>query len=227
MNNVMKKLLIASLVCISVCIIGIAAVYFLKIKQDDAQPMESFEQELSTKINSIDIDISNGTIELVKGDSFNLEVENSLKDKFKCEVSDGILTIRQKNEVEIKLFGWSIGTNFRIGGLKKFKLKLTVPEDTDFSKLNINVGAGTIIMKDITGDVMLVQAGAGKISLESCAVKNSSAFQVGAGSFKAEDVELGNSTVECGTGIVNIKLKDSSEKDNIKLISSICWKNIE
>lgn len=149
----------------------------------------SYNEKLND-FNSIEIDYDAGELDIKTGENFYIEAKN-VPEKFKYEVKDGKLKI--KNELKNKLFS-KISTNINS------KVVIYVPEGTDITHANIEVGAATINVSNIKIDNLKLELGAGKAYLNNVQVLGKSDIELGAGSFIGENIKLNELALEVGAG---------------------------
>jgi len=113
-------------------------------------------------------------------------------------------------------------------------ITIYVPEDSDFSKIKLEMGAGKVTIEDISADLVDFSFGAGSVKLKGITSKESK-IECGAGEVVIEDARLndvsletgvgklafsgemtGKSKIDCGIGEVDLNLTGGEEQYKIK-----------
>lgn len=84
------------------------------------------------------------------------------------------------------------------------KITLTVPKGVVLDSALFEFGAAEITMDGVAAKELYVTVGAGQLTAERLTATELAKFNVGAGSFSAEDVLLTNAKLECGVGEMNV-----------------------
>ncbi|HHX20060.1 MAG TPA: DUF4097 domain-containing protein [Clostridiaceae bacterium] len=143
--------------------------------------------EIENEIGVLDVDIH----------QIDLEIMTSSDSKFKVESNYKHLTVsEQENKLLIKdernfFF-------FNVSG--KAVLKLYVPEDTVFDKLDIKTGAGTADLENLRAKTIEMDFGAGKATLMNVFVNDHAFLDTGAGKISIKDSQFNNLDLDMGVG---------------------------
>jgi DUF4097 and DUF4098 domain-containing protein YvlB len=188
-----------------------------------------------TNVDSLDIDISYGSLIIAKGTAFKVEAEN-VTDDFKAKVSGGgKLSILQEGKAS-HFWGFHFGTRQKN---EKSKITVYIPEDftahdtkidtgagkmtieqLHTKKLFISSGAGEIEGDNITAEEANIDGGVGAIHLTNASLKDTD-LKCGVGSLKMEGALLGESNVECGVGEVDLNLKGNKKDYELNVDSGM------
>lgn len=137
--------------------------------------------------------IKEGDVEKVKVSSENSQKGYEIHDK------DGTLIISDKLKMRgfFKYFGPRQRTN---------NLTIYLPKNYNLEKLEIEAGAGRVILEDFTANTLFMNAGAGAVSAKNIKA-NKTDLTGGVGSLDLIDVEFENGNIDCGVGKVYISGK--------------------
>ncbi len=195
-------------------------------KNNDASDI--ITEQTYKNIKNVTLDLKATSLEIVKGPEFKIEQLNN-EDNMSIKTKDSSLYITEKS----KLF-W-----------KNRKSKIKIFLNNTLNNLDIEMGAGTIFLEDITsnelhlelgaGSTKLdnvrfmeteIEGGAGKIEMDNVSLNNLD-LQAGVGSTNIEGEITGNSEIECGVGSVKLSLIGSLEDYTIKTEKGIGSINID
>lgn len=84
------------------------------------------------------------------------------------------------------------------------KITLTVPKDALLESALFEFGAAEISMEEIEAKKLYVTVGAGELTADRLTATELARFNVGAGTFSAEDVTLTDAELECGVGEMKV-----------------------
>ena len=105
---------------------------------------------------------------------------------------------------------YSVGTN-------NFAMIVTVPEGTDFDKINLDINAGDIELDGINADVLTANVDAGNFELKNTKLENLD-VNAAAGNIEIKDSEIKGATLEANAGSVmvkNTKIEDIEVKTDL------------
>jgi len=170
-------------------------------------------------VTTLDISNSAGEINIISSDHFEV-IATNVPDRFNCTLSNGKLTVNNKQLSGIHLFGW------RNGGYPIITVYL--PDDKKLDKVSISNGAGKTTAESIyaedfyldTGagasyidslktDKAKVNAGVGEISLKS-AIVGGLDIDSGVGHFYMNGELNGDADINGGVGSIELVLKSSA-----------------
>lgn len=169
---------------------------------------------LSSKISSLDLEISAADLTIREGDGFSLE--SNLK-RLTVDEKNGVLRIRE-NKI------------FSFGSYHDASLILTVPEGTVFDSVHMETGAGRLTVEALraeelslelgAGDAEFsyleasreadIEGGAGRITVKDGKLRDPD-LQIGVGEFTMTAALLGNGKLELGVGETNLHLLGSRD----------------
>jgi len=147
-------------------------------------------------VRSIDIDLSAGTLEILKGEDFQVEANDVSKD-FKMDISaNGTLRIRERNR-GLNFLWFNFNGNNRI----TTEIKVYIPEDYKLNTTSIDAGAGNLHIEGLNTKKLRISAGAGKIDGYNVIADNAS-IDGGVGYINMENVILNDMDLNSGVGKV-------------------------
>ena len=181
--------------------------------------LEQYGQVFSD-VEELDIEIDFVDFEVKIGEE--LKVEGQIYDDFKIEVENKTLKIKDVNKKLI------------FNSNDAAQLTLYVPEDFQFMKaqieigagttnieklnvahLDLNLGAGAVEIKNCNAEKTDIECGAGKLTIEQSSLENLN-LDGGVGEFFYNGYILGNSTIECGIGKVTLDLEGGEEMYSVE-----------
>ena len=234
MSKRIKQLLIASATLFSVglvlCIISVIAGASLSSasllgysKKDLTNIEKTFTYE---EITGLDIELGTGTVEVKTGPEFRIVAENVPKQNFKYNVENNTLKIYEEQ------FAWKKNFILSLNFLWRDDRKVTIyiPENIELEKLDFDISAGKGIINGVTADNVILEASAGKLSVNHVVALKESKIELGAGKMVLNDISFndckmdisagkitadgaftGKTKISCGAGKANI---ETSLKEN-------------
>jgi len=174
---------------------------------------ETFELKEDQDIRRLALKYKAGTVEIVTGD-FGYETNN---EKIKVNVTDEKIELVDKSK-----------NGFHFNSNKSY-LKLFIPEDILFDKVDIEVGAAKVKIDKLNAKVIKYEVGAGATTINDVTATESFNAETGAGAFKIKNGEINNLKSEFGAGEVTINaiLTGTNKLDcgigslNLKLLNSV------
>lgn len=178
---------------------------------------------LGNGIDSLDIEVGGCTFETVASgdDCFYIEVEKA--GKFQAYVEDKVLYVLETP------------SSRRLNDIGECVITFYIPEEKEFQKVDIELGAGSMKLKNLYADEANLSAGAGKITVSSIYAKRLHA-SVGMGQmelkeFDAEklDAEVGmgeliadgnirkEAMIECAMGNIEMEIEGSQKDFNYEV----------
>ena len=179
---------------------------------------EIFESSVSTdistdytgsKINSLEIDLKEVSLYIIKGNSFNVKTNT---DKITSEVINGELKIKDKSSKysKNKIVELTIPENVILNeidievGLGKNNIELL-----NANNIKLELGSGKMTINNINAYTNFeVDGGSGEINIMNANVSNME-IDMGVGLTTFEGTLKGNNKIEAGIGELRINLKDS------------------
>lgn len=87
----------------------------------------------------------------------------------------------------------------------RMNVTVTVPENYIFRNVDIEFGAGKLIVRSLGADTLSLQLGAGSSTLDNLTVTGSADIQQGAGALDIKSGNIANLTLQCGAGATQVK----------------------
>lgn len=184
-----------------------------------------------TDVEKLDISNKYGKLSIRPGDQFRVEATD-VSDKFRAKVKDGTLIV---DESDYKFLWFDFGKSIN----RKAYITIYVPENFNAKRIEIDSGAGEVILENLSTDALIVNAGVGKIigwNILARSVKASGGvgdikftdvnfkdveFDSGVGNIKLEGIITGDSEFDCGIGSVEIDIKANREDYNLDIDSGV------
>jgi len=173
-----------------------------------------------------------GKLTIKSGDSLKVEGRNVSKN-FKATVKNGTLIVEEEDY--IRKFLW-----FEIGRPKsRSTITVYIPHDFTAGKIEVESGAGEVVLEDFSAEKLVIDAGVGNIygqNITAQAVKGSGGvgditfydvnlsnidFDSGVGNLKIEGIISGNSEFDCGVGNIKLTIKGNREDYAIRCNSGV------
>lgn len=211
---------------------GILRIAFLFIGSDDGDRAPESNGEMrvllneseNLQIDEIDIEVYAVNLSIAYGDTLKVETDSGY---ISCDLVNGKLTVNESSRSWLPHASCA-GTDTEAEGI----LNITLPYSSSVKSVELESGAGMINIKDLTaeninfefgaGEAVLskikaktadIQCGVGKVTVFSSEIDELS-LEAGVGEVKLE-AALGDSTVDCGVGKVELLLLGDAE--NYKL----------
>lgn len=168
---------------------------------------------LDNSIINLDIDLDYTKLNIINSDDYKVVTNNKY---LKINNVNNTLKI----EEERKLFSKSF---------KNSELTIYIPNDKIFQDIDIDTGAGSINMENISSEELNLDLGAGKVAINYLTVSRKADIDSGVGSLDIYSGSINNLNLDMGVGEVNIKgiLTGKNDIDagvgslNIELINSL------
>ena len=147
------------------------------------------EHEISGEFSQLDIELGGYIFETAVSpdDSFYLTTNNA--DKFQCYVKKGVLYLTAVNS----------GINISLGNISDRKLTLYIPEGTTLSKVEVELGAGQVIIDGLNAETVSLEVGAGQIQAKNIQAGKLE-VSVGAGQIELPGMKVDELKAEIGMG---------------------------
>lgn len=147
------------------------------------------KHEISGKFDQLDIELGGYIFETAVSpdDSFYLTTSNV--DKFQCYVKSGVLHLKAVNS----------SINFSLGNITDRKLILYIPEEALLSEVELELGAGQVIIDDLSAAAVSLEVGAGQIQAKNIQTGKLE-ISVGAGQVEIPGMKVDELKVEIGMG---------------------------
>jgi len=185
----------------------------------DINSLDSFEK--------ITIDASIGELVIEEGDSPEIYYHYLEERVPEIEVKDGELKIVQKNP-----------SNVNVNNNTNDLLKIVLPKDSHYTKVDISLDLGSITIDDIDADVLDIEAGLGAVETNKCNFDELTIdASLGAVELRKTNIangdinaDLGSVEVDgtlnvlkvnCDLGSIEIKSDNTLNPDNLNLTASL------
>ena len=228
-QKTIKYLAIALAIFLIVSIISgiVSAVIALGrfLTNDDNYKLDSYKTlETNKEYSSISIDIGSTNIIIKEGNEFKVETNNKY---VYSKTDDKTLIIKQEKK---HFLNTKVDSDLIIYVPKDFnldELKLDAGagavevSDVRTNKLDFNLGAGKVIMKNVTASgITDIDGGAGSITITNSNFHNLD-LDMGAGKLEIEAAITGKSDIDCGVGEAVIKLPGTKQDYKLKISKGI------
>jgi hypothetical protein len=87
----------------------------------------------------------------------------------------------------------------------RMNVTVTVPENYVFQDVDVEFGAGKLIVRSLSAVTLSLQLGAGSSTLDNLIVTGSADIQQGAGALDIKSGNIANLTLQCGAGATRVK----------------------
>ncbi len=217
----MKKKLLAMLVCVSTCIMGLTGCgqeimdVLENVKNDNAQSINSdsfsddypilTEENMDVKLGLEDVkqltlEVGGITVLMESGDVSECEITGENIDKMQAYTEAGRMYI--------------IAINSDVMNTKDSTLHIVFPKDFAFEKMEMEMGAGELKMLDYNCQTLKCEMGAGKLTMDNAYVSGDAKIECGAGEVNFQGVIEGNLEAVCAAGNLEMKLSNTDMDDH-------------
>ncbi len=190
---------------------------------DKSETTESyyFQVEENSRVTGIEFEFAVGEVEVKKGETMELAVEDMFENAITSRVADGIWYIDD-----------SLINSGSVHSGYSPKISITIPAETDFETINIYLAAGMFEAYELNADKMVLEVDAGSMKVTKLSAKEKLDLKNGVGEIRvydatAEDLTVdngigaisitgainGNNVITCGIGEVKVNLTDRSSVD--------------
>lgn len=185
-------------------------------------------------VRSLDIDLSAGSLEILKGESFLIEANDVSKDFRMDLTNNGTLRIRERNR-GFNFLWFNFNGNNRI----TTEIKVYIPEDYKLNSTTIDAGAGNLYIEGLNTKKFRISAGAGKIDGYNITAENASIdggvgninmenvifndmdLNSGVGKVFLEGVFKGDNEIDCGVGDLDMEIIGDVDDYDIKIDNGV------
>ena len=150
---------------------------------------ESFTREYTQEIKTVDINYKVGNLIIKKGDELKIVADEVRKDSIRTDVSGDKLTIKSTDKYYLFNFG------------KNSELTVYIPDDLTY--FSVKVGAGELVINDITAEQVNIKTGAGEADINNL-TSDQTTIKSGVGELKISNSDLTDLNLKAGVGEVNI-----------------------
>ena len=141
---------------------------------------------------NLEISMSAGSLTFVAGDAFRVDYDKSV---ISVATHGDSLTIENDH------------AHPTASQRRRMDVTVTVPEGYAFNSVDIEMGAGKMIVHSLTCDTLDLQLGAGSATVDNVIVIGSAEIQEGAGELAVKGGEINNLTLQCGAGATRVTAK--------------------
>lgn len=139
-------------------------------------------------ISEINIDLGGTNLEIIQGDYPQIIVTDRTN-KINKSVSGNTLTIKERD---------ISGISFSINDEENM-LKLYIPEEVVIEKINLNVGAGNVHIKNLNLEKFICKFGAGNVELNNIVTRNAD-ISTGVGKTVMKNMKIASLDLSTGIG---------------------------
>lgn len=152
-NIYLIVLTIVTIVCIVIGILnwtsGFSGWFRSEEDYEDAGSMTIVDSEA---FDSMDLDIDVGDLEIVAGDSYQIQYNYPKKSEPKVEVENGKLIITQKQKIKRHYY-------------QEHKIIITVPKDLEMKSLDLNMDMGGVELANVYAKDLIIEADMGSVDI--------------------------------------------------------------
>lgn len=165
----------------------------------------SFEESFED-VESLDISIDFGYVTIIRGDEFRVEADHLLdRIDFTAEAENGVLTINHEVDDKINFFDFNIPSVYVFGDYFEPEITIMIPEDFVADDIYLELNAGRMEVDDLRSKTGSFNVSAGEIVINHLVLSGESAYRVGTGHMKLEQIDAKDITVDCGIGYIDIE----------------------
>lgn len=178
--------------------------------------------------DTLEVDIDAGTMEIIEGNEWSLEIERVDSKYFNYENKNKKLKIDYNLGRKKNLFNWKSWKNNN----RDEKFLLTVPKGTKLEEMDLEFGITHIGVNGLTIKEVDISSGVGEIILENCTIEDlsvnggvgqiignglkvtkSTTINSGVGEIILEGEFKGNIEIDGGVGSVQLNMENCTEDD--------------
>ncbi len=154
---------------------------------EEVAPKEFVTTKIEEEINDISISLNSTKLVLKVGDEFKVDTNN---DKVSVITNNNKLLIKEAKKK------WNRRNDYEV--------IISIPKEYTFDSTVIETGASVINIDELYSNDLKFELGAGKVTINSLYVNNSSDISTGAGELNIGTCSLNNLNFEMGVGSSNI-----------------------
>lgn len=163
-------------------------------------------------IRSLDLEISAAQVVVQAGDDWKLET-NFKKKYLTSTVKDGVLTLEQPSHEE------DVRDLLR-SNKQTPTITLTVPKDRTLKKLKVDLGAGTMELRDLSAKNSVLDVSAGSVTLDQLNTHTTD-VSCDLGEVSGTMSLTGDGSMDVSMGSIDLELLKSSELEEINADTSM------
>ncbi len=181
-------------------LILIAVLLIKALKKRDNSYIPASPVQTCSDIRSLDIRLGGGMFVIQTGDAFNISGKN-----FKSEITNSVWHISGSSS--------SIGQNHE-APTDTSTVVITIPSGFTAERARIRLGAGNLLIKDLSAYSMTIEVSLGNIEAQRL-YSTDMEIRCGVGRITAAGSMHGNVKIQCGMGDTSLKLTNKTEEYNI------------
>lgn len=198
-------------ISIVVIVLGIGLLVVNVINGFTIGDIPTYSEDLSfarKDIEDVNIDIDYGDVSITEGDEFHIKGENLPKDSLEVFIDEeGTWIIHQNSDYLVDVFGIDVS----LGNITWWeqdlnqRIEITIPKDFIASEFNFQFGAGSARIDNVRAKSGQFDIGAGELEIDYINLEEKSDFNVGTGKMTINEMNVNNTTVDCGIGNIIVK----------------------
>lgn len=157
-------------------------------------------REVSSNIESLELDIDYGEVYIKEGDEFNIKVSNYYKRNININEKNGLLSISSDND-HFRTFGVNL---FGVNNWQGHKIIITLPRDFIGRNIDLTLGAGKMEAEKLVAKEISLDVGAGTADVRELIAYEEADLTVGAGAITINKIDGNNVDIDCGVGEIQI-----------------------
>ena len=158
-------------------------------RTDPAEEIPTAAQTPLTAGGDLQISMSAGTLTVTEGAAFDVQYDPAVI----RVATDGDVTVIE-----------NLVRNPSASERRRMNVTVTVPETTSFGSVDIELGAGKMIVRSLRAETLDLELGAGSTVIDRLYVTGSAEIQEGAGELSVKGGEIANLTLQCGAGATRV-----------------------
>lgn len=207
--------------------IGVAILVIAVASGASFEDVPTFSYEESyTDVTGIDMDIEYGEVNIVEGDTFQVDAKRLPENGLESYVdTDGTWIIRQDSDnrdfVDIFGFHFSVGNVFGWNENRAPEITITLPKDFVADHVSLVIKAGDVEVDEISAVTGDFNVSAGRLVVKELEITEQSEYIIGAGQMTLGNVLVKDIKVDCGVGDVMISGNVSGDSDIICNVGNV------
>ena len=151
---------------------------------------------ISTHVKKLDINLNYGELYFENGNEFTIRIDSKYENDFSVEENENCLSIH--DERKKKRIPFTNRNN------EPSIVKLTIPTDFSFERIQITTGAGELHADILQTAKLIIKMGAGEFHIKQLSVSDSASIDGGAGEIHVENGKIHNLSMSFGAGEVQM-----------------------
>jgi len=154
--------------------------------QNEQTPSDLQDQDIP---RNLDISMTAGSLTFVSGSEFNVDYNSSV---INVTTSGDTMTIKNDH------------SHPSASERKKMDVTVTVPDPYSFGSVDIEFGAGKLIVHSLSSNDLSMELGAGSANFDNINVTGSADIKEGAGELVISNGSIANLDLKCGAGATRV-----------------------